>query len=276
MGVIMAALWVMTGAGLAEAHPLIAAHRSLGPWAPTENSFSGLREAIAREIAVVEVDLRRTADGQVVLLHDSTVDRTTDGNGRIDRLTLRQVKALAMASGERVPTLDETLALARGSSTRLLLDIKRGGGVSPEQVVGIARRAGMIDRIMIGARSARDVGAYRALEPELPILGFVPRPADIDAFVSAGASAIRLWPKWIDHGQGKCRTDSGSCMIAALQERGLAVWVLADAPAERETARAMFVRLHKLQVDAILTDRPDLAAEAADETVSQSRTDERP
>jgi glycerophosphoryl diester phosphodiesterase len=90
-------------------------------WNRTESSGSA---QIARGIDVIELDLRGTADREVVVMHDETVDRTTNGSGEVARMTLRQLKALDAGGyadrrfrGERIPTYAEVLELVNGILT---------------------------------------------------------------------------------------------------------------------------------------------------------------
>lgn len=252
------------GADPAAARILIGAHRGLSASAHPENSVAALRAAVAAGIDVVEIDLRATADGAIVLMHDASVERTTGGAGRVSAMSLARLKALDLGAGEPVPTLGEALDLVAASRTRLLLDLKSGGRVDPMRLIELARSRDALDRIIIGVRSAREARAYRALSPSLMILGFVQRLADVDAFAAAGANIIRLWPKWVSARASGCsRTPSPTCLVQKLQGRGLETWLLADAPADPAKASAMFDRLVALRVDAIVTDRPDLAAQAS-------------
>lgn len=93
----------------------ISAHRGARETHP-ENTLVAFEEAIRLGVAQIEFDVRATADGQLILMHDATVDRTTDGSGFVHELTLAQIKALDAGSwkdeqfaGERVPTLVEAL-----------------------------------------------------------------------------------------------------------------------------------------------------------------------
>jgi len=95
----------------------ICAHRGANDTHP-ENTLAAFREAIRLGVHMIEFDVALTKDGQLVLMHDATVDRTTDGSGRVSDLTLGQLKSLDAGSwkgqefkGERIPTLDETLAM---------------------------------------------------------------------------------------------------------------------------------------------------------------------
>jgi glycerophosphoryl diester phosphodiesterase len=260
-------LAIAMGAGGFEpagARMLVGAHRGLSAAAQPENSLAALRASVALGLDVVEIDLRTTADGAIVLMHDATLERTTNGAGRVSTMTLARLKALDLGAGEPVPTLGEALDLVATSRTRLLLDLKNGGRIDPAQLIELARSRNALDRIIIGVRSARQARSYRALSPSLTILGFVPRLADVDAFAAAGANIIRLWPKWVLAPASGCgRTPSPACLVQKLQRRGLETWSLADAPADQAKASAMFERLVALGVDAIVTDRPELAAQAS-------------
>ncbi|MBH0180135.1 MAG: hypothetical protein HP490_00260 [Nitrospira sp.] len=79
-------------------------HRGAAGHAP-ENTLAAIEKGIDLRVDFVEIDLRRTADGALVVLHDSSVNRTTNGRGRIDRLSLNEVRKLDAGNGERIPTL---------------------------------------------------------------------------------------------------------------------------------------------------------------------------
>ncbi len=116
-------------AALPDWDVVLVAHRGLAPGLP-ENTLAAFQDVVSRGVRVIEVDLRGTADGEVVVMHDETVDRTTDGVGDVTTLTLAEVKALDAGSyagaefaGERVPTYEEALAFAQDYGVVLLLDI---------------------------------------------------------------------------------------------------------------------------------------------------------
>ena len=95
----------------------IAAHRGANTTHP-ENTLAAFREAIRLGVQQIEFDVRVTADDQLVVIHDDTVNRTTNGRGQVDRLTLDQIRTLDAGSwkdpkfkGEKVPTLLETLRI---------------------------------------------------------------------------------------------------------------------------------------------------------------------
>ena len=96
---------------------LVAAHRGNSKYYP-ENTMASFRSALTLNIDMIENDLHMTKDGEIIVMHDPTVDRTTDGTGRICDMTLAEIKSLDAGSwkgeefrGERVPTFTEFLEL---------------------------------------------------------------------------------------------------------------------------------------------------------------------
>lgn len=101
------------------------AHRGASAVEP-ENTLRSIRRAIEFGADFVEVDVRASADGYLVLMHDLTVDRTTNGTGFLSSLTFDELRRLDAGFGERIPTLDETVQLVRGKA-RLVIEIKPEG-----------------------------------------------------------------------------------------------------------------------------------------------------
>jgi glycerophosphoryl diester phosphodiesterase len=106
---------------------LVAAHR--GDWrnAP-ENSILAYQKAIDMGVDIIEVDVQKTKDGHLVIMHDQTVDRTTDGKGRVSDLSLEEIKKLYLRNGlgrvthHTIPTLEETMLLVKG---KVLVDLDK-------------------------------------------------------------------------------------------------------------------------------------------------------
>ena len=128
---------------------LVIGHRGSPRRAP-ENTIASFEAAAAHGADYVETDVQVTKDGEPVIMHDATVDRTTDGTGRIDQLTARQVSALTVKGGERVPTLRQTLSAVKALPVRFLLEIK--GPQTPAAVDHILRlvsETGMTERTVV-------------------------------------------------------------------------------------------------------------------------------
>ena len=104
-------------------------HRGAAGHAP-ENTLFSIQRAIELGVDIVEVDVRRTRDGELVLLHDQRVNRTTNGGGRIGDLSFEEVRRLDAGSGQAIPSLREALELVRGS-VQLMIELKEPG-IVPE------------------------------------------------------------------------------------------------------------------------------------------------
>jgi glycerophosphoryl diester phosphodiesterase len=167
------------------------AHRGGGREAP-EGTLHAFRRAAALGCDALELDVRRTADGEVVVLHDEVVDRITDGSGEVAALALAEVQALdaawAFAPGIgpdpsadahplrgrggpdlRIPTLAELLVAVPG--VPLVIDLKVGPPEEPdvpEQVARLLRAAGRGDDVIVGSFSQVRLDAFRALAPGVP------------------------------------------------------------------------------------------------------------
>jgi glycerophosphoryl diester phosphodiesterase len=249
-------------------------HRGLSPGFP-ENTLAAFRNSIAMGVDAIEIDMRTTKDGEIVILHDATVDRTTDGTGPVSELTLAQVKALDAGShegpgfaGERIPTFEETLQLVRGTGVKLLLDIKTSSVT--DRAVALTERYGMIGDVIVGPRTVATLQAFKALNPDLTTLGFIATQADADAMIDAGVDYIRLWPHWITGSRDSagCQADyaarvaafergerdhpgSASCVLEDVVKQGTPVWsTVNDMP------YAGMDELVKLGATGILSDLP--------------------
>ncbi|TMI88544.1 MAG: glycerophosphodiester phosphodiesterase [Bacillati bacterium ANGP1] len=155
--------------------PLGVAHRGASKEAP-ENTLAAFRLALRLGAEAVECDARRTRDGQVVVIHDGEVDRTTDGRGPVESHTLSEIRGLdagrwfgAEFAGERIPLLTEVLEAARGKAL-VKLEIKNDPvpyeGIE-RQIVDIVRGLGMEDEVFVMSFDHECVRAVRALAPRL-------------------------------------------------------------------------------------------------------------
>ncbi|MFC6021383.1 glycerophosphodiester phosphodiesterase [Plantactinospora solaniradicis] len=142
---------------------IISAHRGALTLAP-ENTLKSYEYAFAYGVDLVEVDVQQTRDGRFVALHDSTVDRTTNGTGNIADLTFAEVRALNAADydpwrggeydGSQVASLDEILDLARRVGGGLELDIK--GSVTEEgQLAELVGRYGLVEESIFNSADPR-------------------------------------------------------------------------------------------------------------------------
>ena len=159
-----------------------------------ENTLAAFEKAIEQGTYRVEFDVRRTRDGHLVLMHDVTVDRTTDGTGEIAEMTLDEVRDLRAGGTRPVPTFREALACLKGRA-KALPEIKQDG--IAEQMVAEIQGAGMVADCTISSFTEDELIRCRALCPELAIAYFLTKP---QAFSAAevverlGASLLIVWP----------------------------------------------------------------------------------
>ncbi len=139
----------------AAKRPLLMAHRG-GNKQTDENTIKSYTNAISYGMDIIECDPRYTSDGKLVIMHDSTVDRTTGGSGEVEKMTLAQVMALRTKNGEKVPTLEDVFALARDKGTRVYIDSKIHTNEYRNEIIEMAGRFGLESRIIFGLWSDED------------------------------------------------------------------------------------------------------------------------
>jgi len=100
----------------------VTGHRGAAGLEP-ENTLRSIRKAIALGVDRVEIDVRVTRDGHLVVIHDETVNRTTNGHGYVKDLSFDELRRLDAGKGERIPTLEEALKLTKGKVT-LQIELK--------------------------------------------------------------------------------------------------------------------------------------------------------
>lgn len=170
--------------------PLRIGHRGAAGHAP-ENTLAAIRKGIALGVDFVEVDVRRTADGTLVILHDKTVNRTTDGKGRIDRLSLQEVKRFNAGNDEHIPTLEEVLKIAAGR-VGLMLELKAKGVA--QQTVETVREAGFKEPVIYASFYHDELAHIRAIDPKafrMALFGRLPA-APVDRAMEYGPSHVGL------------------------------------------------------------------------------------
>lgn len=179
--------------------PLAVAHRGYSAIAP-ENTLPAIAAGMHSGAGFVETDVRFTADGVPVVIHDRTVDRTTDGIGEVAGMKLSDLRQLDAGgwfspgfAGQRVPTLDEVLDLVRAGDARLLLEIKAPS--TREQtamVLAAIRSRAMADRVVVQSFDESIVRDCRDLAPEIR-LGLLRDNVDPDPVAVARSLGVRFY-----------------------------------------------------------------------------------
>lgn len=155
-------------------HILVSAHRADHAHFP-ENSLGAIRAAIKAGIDIVELDVRETKDGQLVLMHDSKVDRTTNGKGKVEDLTYAELGRLFLKLGdtlkttERIPSFEAALLAAKD---RIMIDIdfKAETASARASVYKLVEKYGMQKQVLFFVYDVADIAPALALDSTLPIM----------------------------------------------------------------------------------------------------------
>ncbi len=248
------------------AKPLVIGHRGAGGHAP-ENTLAAFRRGLELGSDGVECDVHLSADGRLVVIHDATVDRTTDGKGRVGDLTLSELKALDAGSwfgdgfrAERLPTLEEVFEVVReagrerGRPCWLFVELKHGRDVYPgieEELMRAIAHSGLAAQTAVISFDHRAIAKLRELDPALRTAAlYDARPVNSAALArSAGAGWIGPAVKWVD-----------ALEVAQARAAGLEVFVWT---ANQEEAMR---RVLQLGVTAVGSDYPDRLLAMRDNT----------
>lgn len=233
-------------------YPRVIAHRCGGALAP-ENTLAGLRLAAQLGCRAVEFDVMLSQDGVPVLMHDETLERTTDGHGAVADHDVGQLLQLdagvrhhSAFAGERIPTLGQALALCADLGLWANVEIKPAAGREAQSgaVVGAALAvawSGKSDRGVVSSFSTLALGAARNTAPHLHYAWLVDGiPVNWQTQLQAlGCDALH------------CAANTAAPLLASVVATGLPLACFTvDRPDEAE-------RLYALGVSAVFTDRPD-------------------
>ena len=218
---------------------IVTSHRGAGSLEP-ENTLRAMRRGIALGVDQIETDVQLTRDGKLILMHDPTVDRTTNGTGKVVELTFAELRQLDAGLGEQVPTLEEALAVIQGKVV-LQIELKSPGTAQP--VVQAVEAAHTVEQVILTSFKHEWLKEALVLNPQLRTGALWGRlPADVvQRTHQQGFQALHIWHEFIDQQ-----------LVKDAHERGLLVraW---NTDKEDDMRR-----LINLDVDAIGSDRPDI------------------
>jgi glycerophosphoryl diester phosphodiesterase len=231
------------GAAKADSYRVVA-HRGYPGHAATENTLAAFRRAYHHGAPAIEVDIRMTADEVFILMHDSTLTRTTNCRGEMASRTAHAImrKCHGSVDRERIPTLSRALNWAAGRHLNMLLEIKRDplGRWSPEQFVRISRlleRTGMLRRSHIFSLDDEFLKMAESANPDLETHSIAERWGQV-AEVRTWADAVNVYARQLT-----------TARVAGLHADGVEVM------GRNTNRRASWRRLSRVGVDGLLTDR---------------------
>lgn len=244
-------LLVLASPQAARSRIQVLAHRGASAYAP-ENTLAAFRLAIEQGADWLEMDVQQTSDGQLVVFHDLRVDRTTNGRGALRDLTLAQVRQLDAGAwygpefaGERVPTFEEVVALAREHGVKIFPEVKdpRFYPGIEERLAAVLRAYDYEQRTIVHSFDETSLQRLHAVNPRLRLAAFYTATSPLHGNLPPGVSVIG--PPW-----ELVAGDPSLVREAHANGRQVVVWAIDGASAVRPMLEA--------RVDGIITSRPDL------------------
>jgi len=229
--------------------PLILGHRG-APFECPENTFGSFKRALEHGADGVELDVQRSADGFPVVIHDLTLDRTTDGTGEVASHPWSHLRTLHAGPGEPLRRLEEVADWAAGAGAWLNVELKTEG--IEAEVLAVLERAGVLEHTFVSSFLPVAVLHVAQLAPGV-------RRALVTEVWDADVAGIAR-----DCGaQGVCidRRLAAPALLEELSRAGLStvVWTV-DDPDEIRT-------LLRMGVEAVITNRPERGVAARDEVL---------
>ncbi len=164
------------------------AHRGASTYEP-ENTLLSFRRAMEMGADMIELDVRLSCDGHVVVIHDKELDRTTDGSGLVREKTLHELRELDAGKGEKIPTLEEVIGLVKGRAG-LVIELKETE--TEERVVNLVRKNNLIGETFIVSSYQDILKKVKELDPEIKtglIIFYSPDPIGLAKECSADVVA---------------------------------------------------------------------------------------
>ena len=233
-------------------HPQVWAHRGASASCP-ENTLDAFRRAVEVSADGIELDVQRSADGRLVVIHDETLDRTTSGSGRVVDLVWDDIRAVDASNGQdgfssRIPLLDEVLELLAPTTMMLNVELKNSVELYPGmdlQVVEAVRAAGMTERVILSSFNHVSLAQTHESDLGLPLGLLYGEPLwRMDEYATRfGAQSVHPYYRFL--------FEPG--VVDRFKAAGLAIntWTVDDPEALR--------RLADLEVDAVICNDPAAA-----------------
>ena len=215
-------------------------HRGARAYAP-ENTIASFKKALEMRVDAIELDVRKTKDGQIVVIHDEDIKRTTDGKGLVCELTLNEIKGFSAEGGEKIPTLCEALDFL-DKKAKVLIEIKEEG--LEKAVLDIVCERGCEKNVILTSFSEDVLQKIRSLNGEVETgLIYARHSNPLKAALALKANYLVALYRF-----------THTANVQKAHENGLKVFVWTiNTPEEAE-------EYIEKGVDGIATDKPDIFA----------------
>jgi glycerophosphoryl diester phosphodiesterase len=243
--------------------PVIFAHRGASAHAP-ENTLAAFQLAVQHGAGAIELDAKLSSDGEVVVIHDSSVNRTTGGAGKVSEKTLAELKAYDAGSwyspefaGEPIPTLAEVFEQV---GQQLLINVELTNYAAPnddlvQQVINLVRKYHLEESVIFSSFHPINLLKAKRLLPEVPvaILALAGGAGALSrSFIGRWISPVLVHPYFTD-------VNAGWIQRQHALGRKVNVWTVNDPEVMRT--------LVQWKVDGIITDDPRLARQVVEESL---------
>jgi glycerophosphoryl diester phosphodiesterase len=229
------------------------AHRGASGHAP-ENTLAAFRKAVEMGVDGIEMDIHLSADDEVVVIHDSTLDRTTDAEGQVAGLSLAEIREADAGDGERVPTLGEALD-AIPLDVLAFVEIK--AAAATPHAVRIVQEMDRLDQVVVISFDSDALRTLRQLDSRIPMGLLLGRGAADN--VDASTLGIDLLHRAQATGTSTVSVDWGLVspeVVSDVRRRGGSVWTWTLNRTDH------IRRVARMGVQAITSDYPDRLNEA--------------
>lgn len=233
---------------------LVVAHRG-GAGEGVENTLSCIAQSVALGVDAVEVDVRLTLDGQVVVCHDATIARTTNGSGAIKDMLLREIQTFNVASvggvvsDETIPTLKQVLQLVQGRCV-VLVDVKKGGRGIEKQIIADVLDCDAAHWVAVQSFSDAVLRRFAELAAPFPLEKLVVFKIPLLPIIFDGSLRYFSFRKYAHISSFNFHKDYlPPSFVAKIRRRGkgVKVWTLTSPRSQPS-----------VEVDAVITDYPSL------------------
>ena len=223
---------------------VVIAHRGNHQVKP-ENTLAAIEEAIKAGADYVEIDLRTTKDGHLVLCHDETVDRTTNGKGRVQDLTWEEVSKLAVVSKDgkeyRIPEFREVLKICK-DRINIYLDFKEADVAETYRQI---KAGGMEKQVVVYLNKIEQYTAWRKNEPAIPLMASLPESINTKEDLLALLDKMQL--EVLDNVKD-------TAMLTVARENGINVWLDVQG---RDENPAKWNEAMRTGIQGVQTDHPE-------------------
>jgi glycerophosphoryl diester phosphodiesterase len=214
-------------------------HRGAASYEP-ENTLRSFQKAIELEVDMIELDIRKTKDGKIVVMHDAKVNRTTNGKGLVKSYTFDQIRKLDAGKGEKIPTLEEVISLVEGKCG-IVIELKEPD--TEKEVVELIKEKNIESRVIIVSFYPSILKTVKELYPDVK-LGIITNKVPKDYLKIIKSMDVDYAMIRKDRLKGE--------YVDRLHKMGLKVgaWTVDD--------KKYFKKLIDMGVDAITSNKPDI------------------